>query len=120
MKLRTCLAAIALFMTAAVMNLVLATATKAVSLVVMATNATAIPGEKVFTIGIQIRQADLTAPGTGVNPVLTMQDVTFAGMRQRAYSSNRRREPAGYSGRANELYQSRGSRRATRYARQQW
>ena len=50
---------------------------KAVSLVVMSTNTTAIPGEKVFTIGIQINQSDLTAPGTGPNPPLFAQNVTF-------------------------------------------
>ncbi len=40
---------------------VLGTTTRAAELVVMATNTTAVPGAKVFTIGVQVTQADVAA-----------------------------------------------------------
>ena len=67
---------------AAAVVLSMVTSAQAVSLVVMnvATNATnsAIPvGEQVVTFGVQIAQSDLS--GAGTNPVLLVQDLTFAG-----------------------------------------
>jgi PEP-CTERM motif len=50
---------------------------KAISLVVMAVNTTAVPGDKVFTIGVQINEADLTATGVGDRPPLFVQDIKF-------------------------------------------
>lgn len=63
----------------ALIVLAIAPTAKAVSLVVMATNTTAIAGEKVFTVGVQITQADLTAPGAGPNPNLIVQNIIFTG-----------------------------------------
>jgi hypothetical protein len=57
----------------------MATTANAVSLVVMSTDSTSIPGEKVFTIGVQVTQADLAAPGVGNNPPLVVQSLTFTG-----------------------------------------
>jgi hypothetical protein len=58
--------------------LAMATSVRAVSLVVMATNATAIPGEKVFTIGVEVTAKDV-ALGGGPNTVLLVQNLTFNG-----------------------------------------
>jgi hypothetical protein len=43
----------------------------------MAVNTTAVPGDKVFTIGVQINEADLTAKGVGDRPSLFVQDIKF-------------------------------------------
>src|SRR5579863_3205632 len=67
-----------LLQTAAVF-LAMATSAQAVQLVVMGVNTTAISGAKVFTIGVTIAQSDLTAPGTGPDPVLFVQNVTAIG-----------------------------------------
>jgi hypothetical protein len=45
-----------------------------VQLVVMSVNTTAIPGAKVFTVGVKIAQSDLTVPGTGNSPPLFAQN----------------------------------------------
>ena len=70
------------FFAAAVILAVATSAAQAVQLTVIgvATNATnsAIPaGQEVVTFGIQVNQSDLT--GAGTNPVLLVQDLTFAG-----------------------------------------
>lgn len=57
----------------------MATSAQAVQLVVMATNTTALPGEKVYTIGVQVTTADLSAPGVGNSPVLFIQNIAFQG-----------------------------------------
>jgi hypothetical protein len=62
---------------AAAVLLAMATSAQAVQLVVMATNTTAIPGDKVYTIGVQVTSADLAAPGVGSNPVLFVQHLSF-------------------------------------------
>jgi hypothetical protein len=64
------------FLAAAVV-LTMATSAQAISLVVMATNSTAVAGAKVYTIGIQVTAADVAAGGS--NPVLFAQNVTFTG-----------------------------------------
>jgi hypothetical protein len=57
----------------------MATSAQAVQLVVISVNTTAIPGDKVFTIGVKIAQSDVTAPGAGTNPPLFVQGITFNG-----------------------------------------
>ena len=64
---------------AAAVVLAMATSAQAISLVVMATNTTAIPGEKVFTIGVKVTAADVAAAGPNSNAVLVVQNVTFTG-----------------------------------------
>jgi hypothetical protein len=56
--------------------LAMAAPAQAISLVVMATNTTAIPGEKVFTVGIQISSVDVAGAGAGAT--LLVQNLTFA------------------------------------------
>lgn len=55
------------------------TTANAVSLVVMSVDTTSVPGEKVFTVGVQVTQADLAAPGVGNYPPLLVQSLTFTG-----------------------------------------
>ena len=62
---------------AAAVVLAMTTSAQAVDLVVMSVNTTAIAGDKVFTIGVQVSQADVAAGGT--NPSLSVQDITFSG-----------------------------------------
>ena len=64
---------------AAAVVLAMATSAQAISLVVMATNTTAVPGEKVFTIGVKVTAADVAAAGPNSNAVLVVQNVTFTG-----------------------------------------
>ena len=67
---------------AAFVVLAMATSARAISLVVMATNATAIPGEKVFTVGVRVTAADVAAGFSNSGPggeVLGLQYVTFTG-----------------------------------------
>jgi hypothetical protein len=53
---------------------------QAISLVVMAVNSSpGVVGAKAFTLGIQITQADLFAPGVGAHPTLALHDLTFSG-----------------------------------------
>ena len=59
--------------------LMTATTANAISLVVMSVDTASVPGEKVFTIGVQVTQADLAAPGVGNNPPLAVQNLTFIG-----------------------------------------
>jgi hypothetical protein len=54
--------------------LAMAAPAQAISLVVMATNTTAIPGEKVFTVGIQISSVDVAGAGAGAT--LLVQNLT--------------------------------------------
>lgn len=62
---------------AAAVVLAMATSAQAVSLVVMATNTTAVAGAHVYTIGVRVTSADLAAPGVGSNPVLFVQHLSF-------------------------------------------
>jgi MYXO-CTERM domain-containing protein len=55
------------------------TSAQAVQLVVLSVNTTAVPGDKVFTIGVKVSQSDVTAPGAGNNPPLFAQGITFTG-----------------------------------------
>ena len=57
--------------------LALANTADAISLVVMATNTTAILGDSVYTVGVHVTAADVAAGGA--NPVLFVQNVTFTG-----------------------------------------
>ncbi|HEY1600579.1 MAG TPA: PEP-CTERM sorting domain-containing protein [Pirellulales bacterium] len=69
MKFRTVLFVIVILISAS--NL------QAVELVVMATNTTAVPGAKVYTVGVQVTQADLAAQSGGVP--LGLQELAFVG-----------------------------------------
>ena len=71
MKLRALLAAAVV--------LAMVTSAQAVQLVVMSVNTTAIAGDKIFTIGVQVSQSDVTAPGAGNHPPIFAQQVTFTG-----------------------------------------
>jgi uncharacterized repeat protein (TIGR03803 family) len=62
---------------AAAVILTVAGSTRAAKLVVMATNSTAVPGEKVFTIGVQVTSADISQAGSSVQ--LLVQNLTFGG-----------------------------------------
>lgn len=64
------------FLAAAVV-LAMATSAHAIQLVVMSVNTTAIPGDKVFTIGVKVSQADVAAGGS--SPGIVVQNVTFTG-----------------------------------------
>ena len=68
----------------------------------MATNATAIPGEKVFTIGIRVTAADVAAAGT--NSVLIEQNVTFTGGAEWADTHLGRSQQARHPECPNELH----------------
>ena len=63
---------------AAIVVLSRVTSAKAVSLVIMAVNTTALPGDKVYDVGIQVTAADVAAGGP--NPVLLVQNLTFTGV----------------------------------------
>jgi hypothetical protein len=52
---------------------------RAASLVVMAVNTSAIAGAKVFTIGVQVTNADMTSGERGSDAVLAVQNVSFTG-----------------------------------------
>jgi hypothetical protein len=65
---------------AAILVLASATSCQAISLVVMASNSSpGVAGAKAFTIGIQIAQGDLLAPGVGAHPTLALKNLTFLG-----------------------------------------
>jgi len=64
------------FLAAAVV-LAMATSAQAVTLVVMATNTTAIAGSKVYDSGVKITSTDVALGGA--NPVLLVQNLTFTG-----------------------------------------
>jgi hypothetical protein len=71
-----------------------ATHTKALQLVVMATNTTAIPGAKVYTIGVNVTDSDVQLGASGVyNDDLELLGITFTGdgtnPRQASGPSNR-------------------------------
>lgn len=70
-----------LYLLAAV-GLLFASQAQAVELVVMATNTTAVPGDKVYTIGVQVTQAEVDLAATGPassNVVLGLQELAFQG-----------------------------------------
>jgi len=69
-KLRALLAA-------TVVLVAMVTTAQAVQLVVLSVNSTAIAGDKVFTIGVKVAQADVTAGGP--NGPIFAQNVTFTG-----------------------------------------
>ena len=64
-------------LTAIIACLAIAHSAQAAELVVMATNATAIAGSKVYDIGVRITTADVAAGGN--NPTLLVENLTFSG-----------------------------------------
>ncbi|HEY1600039.1 MAG TPA: hypothetical protein VGG64_10580 [Pirellulales bacterium] len=65
---------------AAILVLGSTSSAQAISLVVMAVNnSPGVVGAKAFTLGIQITQADLFAPGVGAHPTLAFKNLTFLG-----------------------------------------
>ena len=62
---------------AAIAVLAMAERAQAVTLVVMATNTTAVAGAKVFDVGVRISAADVAVGGP--NPVLLVQNISFTG-----------------------------------------
>ena len=59
--------------------LVTSTSVRAIELVVMATNTTAVPGVKVYTVGVQVTQADLDAVGGADESSMALQELAFVG-----------------------------------------